>query len=1085
MSKKIKIIKDELGNIKSIDIFNSSKIKKIKGKNGLAGPIGGKGLQGIPGSEGKEGKDGKDGRNFDKKIQNKFEQDIKNDLKLFSSEKIKTAIDIEVKTVEDISIINQNINTLDNNLTTHITTKWKHFDSKKQKNEVLEHVKKDHKLVFVGGGSGVGLTEAQILALITANIPSHNNLLGLQGGLPDEYYHFNEDEHSLLIRLGEDSSGLTFDGLPVDTTISNHNLLSNLQGGLPDEYYHFNEDKYSLLMRLDEDSSGLTFDGLTVDYTVITDHSKLRNLNWADAGHLIDTTIDMVGNSIVDVGSIYIDSNSSGLYLGRNQNGSIYFNGTDLNIDLNNPSVEGKIKLNDDVEIDGQLQIIGNSMGLGEGDAPAVLIVAGGKGGKGVPALTLDNGFGGPVSITSGDGGSGFIGGGGGDISIVSGGSAGAVSAGGDIFATTGTGPGADAYGDIYLVKNGGRVRIGGASVPAFRVEVTGRGYFSGSVTSGGIYINATRDHEIVNGGDDLYITNFNATKSIIFNSGTLTITDGIPDVISISDLTQMRFGAGPDLFIYSNGDEGIISPATSLRVGAPITNYTAFDNVGSITQEGLATASFNATTVKGDFYFNSNSHKIYIGENKEGSIYFDGTDLYFSVGENPNAEGKIKLNDDVEITGQLSIGEELVIDETLFLSSGSITDSSGTIDFGNENLDTTGEITANFFDMPVTAAAAGVATAGVINQNNLPFIHSYGADNFFAGGAGNFTLTTAIQNVIIGSGAGTLLTEGVSNLVFGVGAFEDATTASRCAIIGSRAGLNITTASDIVAIGSGAVSNVTVGSSGAGSIVGIGRNAGSNFGTTSNSVVAIGTYAAGLTGTGGASCLADTFIGYRSGAQISGTLSSNTCIGAHSGRLLQGSANLCLGYAAGRRQTAVSNYFLVDNETVADAATELTHSLLFGLFENHANGPWLSVNGDFAVKGISYFGDGGDGTGIRNGGATNYTAIFTTGSITQEGLATATLQGLSLNIVAKTAAYTALATDDIISCGAGDETFTIDLPVPSAGKIYYVKNVGTGTITVDANTTGGTTIDNNNTVTLDQLENIMIVADATEYWVI
>jgi len=88
-----------------------------------------------------------------------------------------------------------------------------------------------------------------------------------------------------------------------------------------------------------------------------------------------------------------------------------------------------------------------------------------------------------------------------------------------------------------------------------------------------------------------------------------------------------------------------------------------------------------------------------------------------------------------------------------------------------------------------------------------------------------------------------------------------------------------------------------------------------------------------------------------------------------------------------------------------------------------------------------------------------------------------------TLNIVAKTAAYTASSTDDIITCGAGDETFTIDLPAGSSGKVYYIKNIGSGVITVDADTTGSTTIDGDTTQTINQDECLEVIADSSEYW--
>jgi len=103
--------------------------------------------------------------------------------------------------------------------------------------------------------------------------------------------------------------------------------------------------------------------------------------------------------------------------------------------------------------------------------------------------------------------------------------------------------------------------------------------------------------------------------------------------------------------------------------------------------------------------------------------------------------------------------------------------------------------------------------------------------------------------------------------------------------------------------------------------------------------------------------------------------------------------------------------------------------------------------------------------------------ALTTTGTISAHGY--------HVNIVAKIAAYTATAADDVITCGAGNETFTVDLPAVITGKTFHVKNVGTGTITVDADTTGGTTIDGATTKTLSQYESIALVSDASAYWII
>jgi hypothetical protein len=74
---------------------------------------------------------------------------------------------------------------------------------------------------------------------------------------------------------------------------------------------------------------------------------------------------------------------------------------------------------------------------------------------------------------------------------------------------------------------------------------------------------------------------------------------------------------------------------------------------------------------------------------------------------------------------------------------------------------------------------------------------------------------------------------------------------------------------------------------------------------------------------------------------------------------------------------------------------------------------------------------------------------------------------------------------DDIIICGAGNETFQIDLPTPltSKSKIYRIKNIGTGIITVDAYTTGGATIDGEKTIGLRQYDDLEIGSQTTDLY--
>ncbi len=94
---------------------------------------------------------------------------------------------------------------------------------------------------------------------------------------------------------------------------------------------------------------------------------------------------------------------------------------------------------------------------------------------------------------------------------------------------------------------------------------------------------------------------------------------------------------------------------------------------------------------------------------------------------------------------------------------------------------------------------------------------------------------------------------------------------------------------------------------------------------------------------------------------------------------------------------------------------------------------------------------------------------------------------GLAMATVAKTGAYTTTVNDHTITCGAGNETFTVTLiaAASAAGQILNIKNVGTGTITI-AGDSGTDTIDGATTQTLTaQYECLTIQSDATDWWII
>jgi hypothetical protein len=87
------------------------------------------------------------------------------------------------------------------------------------------------------------------------------------------------------------------------------------------------------------------------------------------------------------------------------------------------------------------------------------------------------------------------------------------------------------------------------------------------------------------------------------------------------------------------------------------------------------------------------------------------------------------------------------------------------------------------------------------------------------------------------------------------------------------------------------------------------------------------------------------------------------------------------------------------------------------------------------------------------------------------------------LNLTTKTDDYTLLS-DDVVVLASG--TFTLTLPATSnlTGKLYHIKNIGTGIITVDGN--NNETIDGGLIAVIEnQYESITIVSDGSNWYIL
>jgi hypothetical protein len=197
-------------------------------------------------------------------------------------------------------------------------------------------------------------------------------------------------------------------------------------------------------------------------------------------------------------------------------------------------------------------------------------------------------------------------------------------------------------------------------------------------------------------------------------------------------------------------------------------------------------------------------------------------------------------------------------------------------------------EITGNF-QLPATAAAGGVPSAGVIFAGTTPYIHNFGGANFFAGeDAGNFTMT-GNENTGIGVNVLNSNFNGVQNTAMGFDTLSRNTSGQRNAAFGNESmrenvggGFNTGMGHNTLFFNVNGFNNTAVGyqallNTTGNDNVAVGQNAGSNLLANANT-----------TGSG------NTFIGTRSGSGVAAQLTNATAIGYEA--LVSASNALVLG---------------------------------------------------------------------------------------------------------------------------------------------------------------------------------------------
>jgi len=299
-------------------------------------------------------------------------------------------------------------------------------------------------------------------------------------------------------------------------------------------------------------------------------------------------------------------------------------------------------------------------------------------------------------------------------------------------------------------------------------------------------------------------------------------------------------------------------------------------------------------------------------------------------------------------------------------------------------------EIVGSADDQQLIVKANSTQTANILEIQDSSSTVLAGADErgiLFSDGG------TSVDNVFIGSNAGRpaagvnatdnvgigekaldALTTGDNNIGLGTNALGATTEGSRNVAIGSSTLDSLTTGTQNMAVGTQSLQAITT----TGNNAGIGYQAGKSVTGSGN------TYIGAESGENQTSGSLNTCIGVRAGQSPSANASdNNTFIGYQTGlAITTGSDNVFIGLNAGSRQSTNSNLLIIDNQTRADVATELTNSILYGTMAATPASQSLRINAELGIQatpttaGIT-FGEAnnlvfGTTTGTKIGTATN-----------------------------------------------------------------------------------------------------------------
>ena len=190
------------------------------------------------------------------------------------------------------------------------------------------------------------------------------------------------------------------------------------------------------------------------------------------------------------------------------------------------------------------------------------------------------------------------------------------------------------------------------------------------------------------------------------------------------------------------------------------------------------------------------------------------------------------------------------------------------------------------------------------------------------------------------------------------------------------------------------------------------------------------------------------------------------------------GSNNVGIGESAMGHKTTGSNNVAIGilaGEKIADGASTNSSSDN-SVFIGYHSYPQAIAQTNQIVIGYDAIGNGSNSTIIGNASTTS-----------AELKGTLKSNGQVLAIASKTAAYTALISDEIIIADASSAAFTITLPtaVGKTGQTYTIKRINAGANAVTVGTTSSQNIDGAATYALSaQYKYVKVVSDGS-HWII